>query len=91
MIKYLLGRRQLHVNERDVSGRTALHWAVACGALECVEAMVTARRFTICVQSNDGDTPLHLACREGLMPVRSIFVSLLMTDKFIDGIIYVIC
>jgi len=65
VVKFLLTKRDMRSNLRDEKGRTALHWAVACNAVECAMAMGKAKKCLVSVQANDGDTPLHLACRDG--------------------------
>ncbi|OQV12510.1 Transient receptor potential cation channel subfamily A member 1 [Hypsibius exemplaris] len=54
-----------HVDEEK---RSVLHWAVIRGSPSTVK-MLIENGAPLDAQMNDGSTPLHLACTQGLMPV----------------------
>jgi len=63
------------VNAIDSSlGRTAVHFAVARNNVEALRYIVGAfhDKLDLNVQDFQGDTPLHLACRNGLEPIVEI-------------------
>ena len=51
-------------------GWAALHWAVACEELVCLERLLNAHKVTPGVTTNLGRTPLHLAGITGNPEVR---------------------
>ena len=82
--KYLLDNiNGLDVNIADCDDNTALHYAVWCNKdsntplrKACcendkreVERLLYLSEHNINVQNNDGDTPLHVACRYGNSPI----------------------
>jgi len=52
-------------NARDNIGWTSLHVASACGRAEALRELLKRDGIDVNAQSNNGDTPLMMACEEG--------------------------
>jgi ankyrin repeat protein len=57
--------RGLNVLERDVRGKTTLHYAASAGQKEAVVYLLGAAPELLLAQTNDGETALHLASWNG--------------------------
>lgn len=57
----------------DGEGWTALHWAAAKAALECVELLV-AGKATVDVANLEGETALHIAAKLGHVEVQRFLI-----------------
>ena len=58
----ILGRSPGDVNTRDVSGYTALHYAVSAGQRHVCEVLVALGADLNALNPTKGQTPLHCAC-----------------------------
>ncbi|KAF4517990.1 hypothetical protein B566_EDAN008826, partial [Ephemera danica] len=53
------------VNERDVNGKTAFHSAARRHFVNTMELLLEREKSLLNMQTNEGVTPLHLACFDG--------------------------
>lgn len=81
----------IYVNATDEHGMTALHYAVllgcrltmlieaqaAAGSLEIVKIIASDPSSVLLRANADGNTPLHLAAREGHVEIAQLLVHLL--------------
>eukprot|EP01135_Chromosphaera_perkinsii_P000439 Nk52_evm9s89 gene=Nk52_evmTU9s89 len=64
VVRYLVGLKELDIDDGDNKGWTATHWAASVGDNVVLDMVVNAgARLNIC--NKIGETPLLLACREG--------------------------
>lgn len=61
----LLRRDWSGVNARDINGWTALHWAVAVDAGDCVGLLLATPQIDVYGPSRQNETVFHLAARRG--------------------------
>lgn len=68
-IRSILSNPGIDVNDRDESGRTALHWACSAplGTSAAVQALIDAGAI-VNARSNFGTTPLMMACNNDIHP-----------------------
>jgi ankyrin repeat protein len=57
----VLINRNAVLDARDTTGWTALHYAANSGSLDCVKLLIQ-HKIDIKAKTNNGQTPLHLAC-----------------------------
>ena len=70
VIDLLLKTRGVQGGEQDERGWTALHWAASCGSFNTICKFLDAKRNNLfSITTNRGETPLHLAAREGCMDI----------------------
>ena len=62
------------VDQRDLSGRSPLHWASSTGQAQMVEFLLD-RGVSPNVTNNAGDTPLHFAARLGRYEVAKLLLA----------------
>ena len=83
-VKALLSHPSCDLLARDVDGNTALHIAASRGhhevVLELASRYTTASSESIAGMNNEGDTPLHLACRNGSMQCVKILANMFPID-----------
>eukprot|EP00045_Choanoeca_perplexa_P012694 m.140110 g.140110 ORF g.140110 m.140110 type:complete len:861 (+) comp16102_c0_seq3:166-2748(+) len=72
IVAMLINKRATKVNAQDDNGWSAFHWAAACGCLEATQLLLTARKPTLYMLNKQGETPLHLAAREGSVDVVKV-------------------
>ena len=66
VVDVLMKQRQLQVLDQDYRGWSAAHWAASCGSIECLRKFLSINRFNLfTMASAHGETPMHLAAREG--------------------------
>ncbi|XP_066140204.1 ankyrin repeat domain-containing protein 27-like [Euwallacea fornicatus] len=63
-VEFLLSLEFLDINHRDCSGKTAIHYASACGFQDIVLLLINCKA-DVNMPDNDRNTPLHLACDKG--------------------------
>ncbi|XP_066247684.1 ankyrin repeat domain-containing protein 27-like [Euwallacea similis] len=63
-VEFLLSLEFLDINCRDYSGKTAIHYASACGFQDIVLMLINCKA-NVNVLDNERNTPLHLACDKG--------------------------
>ncbi|HJD64880.1 MAG TPA: ankyrin repeat domain-containing protein [Rickettsia endosymbiont of Diachasma alloeum] len=54
--------RKCDVNEQDIYGKTALHYAYAKKNLDIIKILLKCPGIKICIKDNDGYTPVDLIC-----------------------------
>jgi hypothetical protein len=76
------GGRKVKVDQQDSSGRTALHWAAAVGAVGCADLLVTSNPEFAFIEADNGDSPAHVAVRGDRADVlRRIFTVLTVHQR----------
>ena len=83
-VKALLSHPSCDLLARDEDGNTALHITASRGhhelVLELASRYTTASSECIAGMNNEGDTPLHLACRNGSMKCVKILANMFPID-----------
>lgn len=80
-LKILVGRSEIRTSARDSRGHSPIHY-VARGSLEMFEICVQAG-FNVNERSlGSGMTPLHVACREGNIPIIERLLELQVEDAW---------
>uniref|UniRef100_A0A0P4WL96 Uncharacterized protein n=1 Tax=Scylla olivacea TaxID=85551 RepID=A0A0P4WL96_SCYOL len=64
-VRQIIHRKPSSVQERDRTGKTALHYCVENQTLSCIDQVVEAEKGLIGARDEDGYTPLHLATIAG--------------------------
>ena len=68
-----LVQQKWDLNRPDRYGNTALHFACNTDLVELLKFLITDQCCSLIFQNSDGDTPLHIACKQGnLDAVRHI-------------------
>lgn len=63
------------VTSSDIHGRTALHLAVKAGSLKTVKIVLNSLlSSTLEEKDEDGNTPLHIACRYNRLDILHFFL-----------------
>ena len=71
----LLVLKGAEVTSIDTHGRTALHLAVKAGSLKTVKIVLNYLLVsTLEARDDDGNTPLHLACRYNRLDILNFFL-----------------
>jgi len=68
-LKELLNVPLLEINAQDITGSTALHYAVATKQFKVVNGLLTHPSIDTNVQNYAGETALHYAVESGYMPI----------------------
>ena len=96
IIAFLLEHNYCDANVKDINGRTAMHIAVARSQLQCVKLL---KPFSnVSAQDCDGNTPVHLACKDVVgyeiaqcvledVPSKVMYIA----NKACDAAIHVAC
>eukprot|EP00047_Mylnosiga_fluctuans_P015521 m.47271 g.47271 ORF g.47271 m.47271 type:complete len:526 (-) comp5964_c0_seq1:335-1912(-) len=72
---------QSTINMRDASGWSALHWAVAVRAHDCVRALLEFKDILTTSLSIHEETPLHIAARNGDTETARLLLSSLAPSR----------
>ena len=83
VVQLLLQHTDPLVNAQDVTGRTALLWAVAVRAHSCVQTLLAAKLIDVCAIDHRSECTLHIAVRNGDLEVCSlVLVCVVGRDQF---------
>ena len=55
----ILLNNNANVNQQDDHGKTALHWAVHAGNMDCIRLLLQQKNIDVNIADNEGQTPLH--------------------------------
>lgn len=67
MVKSMISPNQYDMDATDENGMTQLHYASMKANTDSASALLKRGANVNCISANSGDTPLHLACRSGLL------------------------
>lgn len=74
ILKALLERDDVEVNDRDINGKTALIWAVQRGRKDIVSALVNDSRTDVNAADQHGATPLMYASASGKLDIIELLL-----------------
>ena len=70
VLQLLLRENAATINLQDISGWTALMWAVAVNSVDAVRMLLSVRSVSLSVLNDMKETVFHLAARRGNLAVR---------------------
>ena len=84
IVKLLLGRHDVSVNQRNDDGQTALHVASCEGHAEMVSELLHSENIQVNAKDKNGDTPLHLAVIDDCRKSKNSKVIKLLIEHHAD-------